>query len=43
MKALLNYGHNLMALDIPDKNYMRTLGPKDNEKLKNTIGCKKIE
>jgi len=54
MKISLNYGHDSMALDIPDKNYMGTLSPKDireiedpiNEvrrALSNPIGSKKLK
>ena len=27
MKVSLNYGHDSMAVDIPDENYMGTLKP----------------
>jgi len=37
MKISLNYGHNLMALDIPDENYMGTLNPKDIKEIENPI------
>jgi len=54
MKISLNYGHDSMALDIPDKNYMGTLSPKDireiedpiNEvrrALANPVGSKKLK
>jgi len=54
MKVSLNYGHDSMALDIPDKNYMGTLNPKEiNEvanpnievkrALANPIGSKKLK
>jgi len=54
MKVSLNYGHDSMALDIPDENYMGTLSPKEiNEvanpdievrrALANPIGSKKIK
>ena len=54
MKVSLNYGHDSMALDIPDENYMGTLSPKDireiedpiNEvrrALANPIGSKKLK
>jgi len=37
MKASLNYGHESMALDIPDGNYMGTLNPKDIEEIEDPI------
>ena len=54
MKVSLNYGHDLMALDIPDENYMGTLNPKDTKEvenpalevkraLANPIGSKKLK
>jgi len=54
MKVSLNYGHDSMALEIPDKNYMGTLKPKEVKEVKdpiaevrralaNPIGCKKIK
>ena len=54
MKISLNYGHNLMALDIPDENYMGTLNPKDTKEIEdpinevksalaNPIGSKKLK
>jgi len=54
MKVSLNYGHDSMALDMPDENYMGTLSPKDireiedpiNEvrrALANPIGSKKLK
>ncbi len=54
MKVSLNYGHDSMALDIPDENYMGTLSPKDTREtedpinevrraLANPIGSKKIK
>ncbi len=54
MKVSLNYGHDSMALDIPDENYMGSLSPKDvgeiedpvNEvrrALANPIGSKKLK
>ncbi len=54
MKVSLNYGHNSMALDIPDENYMGTLSPKDTREIEdpinevrrapaNPIGSKKLK
>lgn len=54
MKVSLNYGHDSMALDIQDENYMGTLSPKDireiedpisevRRALANPIGSKKIK
>ena len=54
MKVSLNYGHDSMALDIPDENYMGTLNPKDIREIEdpinevrraliNPIGSKKIK
>jgi len=54
MKVSLNYGHDSMALGIPDKNYMGTLSPKDTREIEdpinevrraltNPIGSKKIK
>lgn len=54
MKASLNYGHTSIALDIPDKNYMGTLSPKEisevanpdievRRALANPIGSKKMK
>ena len=54
MKVSLNYGHNSMALDIPDENYIGTLSPKDIKEIEdpinevrralaNPIGSKKIK
>lgn len=54
MKVSLNYGHTSIALDIPDKNYMRTLSPKEisevanpdievRRALANPIGSKKMK
>jgi len=54
MKISLNYGHNLMALDIPDENYIGTLNPKDTKEIEdpiievrrslaNPIGSKKLK
>jgi len=54
MKISLNYGHNLMALDIPDENYIGTLSPKDTKEIEdpiievrrslaNPIGSKKLK
>ena len=54
MKISLNYGHDSMALNIPDENYVGTLSPKDireiedpiNEvrrALANPIGSKKLK
>ena len=37
MKVSLNYGYDLMALDIPDKNYMGTLSPKDTREIEDPI------
>ena len=37
MKVSLNYGHNSMALDIPDKIYMGTLSPKDIKEIEDPI------
>ena len=37
MNVSLNYGHDSITLNIPDKNYMRTLNPKDIEELVNPI------
>lgn len=37
MKVLLNYGYDLMALDIPDENYMGTLSPKDIRETEDPI------
>ena len=35
MKVSLNYGHTSIALDIPDKNYMGTLSPKEISEVAN--------
>ena len=54
MKVLLNYGHNLLTIDISEKNYMGTLNPKEIKEvadpvhevktaLANPIGCKKLK
>jgi len=54
MKVSLNYGHDSMVLDIPDKNYMGTLSPKDIKEIEdpinevrralaNPIGSKKLK
>ena len=54
MKVSLNYGYTSIALDIPDKNYMGTLSPKEisevanpdievRRALANPIGCKKLK
>lgn len=54
MKVSLNYGHTSIALDIPDKNYMGTLSPKEisevanpdievRRALANPIGSKKMK
>jgi len=54
MKVSLNYGHDSMALDIPDKNYMGTFSPQDTREIEdpinevrralaNPIGSKKIK
>jgi len=54
MKVSLNYGHDSMALDIPDKNYMGILNPKDTREIEdpinevrrslaNPIGSKKLK
>ena len=54
MKVSLNYGHDSMALDIPDENYMGTLSPKDTREIEdpinevrralaNPIGSKKLK
>lgn len=54
MKVSLNYGHDSMALDIPDKNYMGILKPKDTREIEdpinevrrslaNPIGSKKLK
>jgi len=43
MKVSLNYGHDLMALDIPDENYMGTLNSKNIKKIEDTIGSKKLK
>jgi len=54
MKVSLNYGYDSMALDIPDKNYMGILSPRDIKGIKdpinevrralaNPIGSKKIK
>jgi len=54
MKVSLNYGYDSIALDIPDKNYMGTLNPKDTREIEdpinevrralaNPIGSKKIK
>ena len=54
MKVSLNYGHTSIALDIPDKNYMGTLSPKEisevanpdievRRALANPIGSKKLK
>lgn len=37
MKVSLNYGHDSIALDIPDKNYMGTLSPKDTREIEDPI------
>ena len=37
MKVSLNYGHNSMALDIPDKIYMGTFSPKDIKEIEDPI------
>jgi len=37
MKVSLNYGYDSMALDIPDKNYMGTLSPKDIKEIEDPI------
>lgn len=37
MKVSLNYGHTSIALDIPDKNYMGTLNPKDTREIEDSI------
>lgn len=37
MNITLNYGHNSITLNIPDKNCMGTLNPKDTEELANPI------
>ena len=37
MKVSLNYGYDSMALDIPDKNYMGTLSPKDTREIEDPI------
>ena len=37
MNLSLNYGHNSITLNIPDKNYLGTLNPKDIEELANPI------
>ena len=37
MNVSLNYGHNSITLNIPDKNYLGTLIPKDIEELANPI------
>jgi len=37
MKVSLNYGHDSMALDIPDENYMGTLSPKDTREIEAPI------
>ncbi|MBC8498941.1 MAG: nickel-dependent lactate racemase [Candidatus Atribacteria bacterium] len=37
MKVSLNYGHDSMALDIPDENYMGTLSPKDIKEIEDPI------
>lgn len=54
MKVSLNYGYDLMSLDIPDKNYLGTLNPKDIKEIEDPvnevrtalahpIGCKKLK
>ena len=43
MNVSLNYGHNSITLNIPDKNYLGTLIPKDIEEFANPIGSKKIK
>ncbi|MBE3114087.1 MAG: nickel-dependent lactate racemase, partial [Actinobacteria bacterium] len=54
MKVSLNYGHDSIALDIPDENYIGTLSPKDIKEIEdpinevrralaNPIGSKKIK
>jgi len=37
MKVSFNYGYNSMAVDIPDKNYMGTLSPKDIKEIEDPI------
>jgi nickel-dependent lactate racemase len=37
MKALLNYGKDILSLDIPDENYLGTLNPKEINKEKAPI------
>jgi len=37
MKVSLNYGHDLVDLDIPPENYMGTLNPKDIKEIENPI------
>ena len=54
MNVSLNYGHNSITLNIPDKNYIGTLNPKEIEAiedptnevkraLENPIGSKKLK
>lgn len=54
MKVSLNYGHNSVSVDIPEKNYLGTLTPSDagevddpiaevKRALENPIGSKKLK
>lgn len=54
MKVSLNYGKDILNLEIPDNNYMGTLNPREiegvkdpvrevKEALANPIGCKKLK
>lgn len=43
MNVSLDYGHNSITPNIPDKNYMGTLNLKDTKKLANPIGSKKLK
>jgi len=37
MKLSLDYGHDLMALDIPDENYLGTLNPQDIKEIEDPV------
>ena len=37
MNVSLNYGHNSITLNIPDKNYLGTLNPKEVKEVENPV------
>ena len=37
MNVSLNYGHNSITLNIPDKNYFGTLNPKEVKEIENPV------